>query len=584
MTQEKPNFLVIVADDLGFSDLGAFGGEIHTPVLDKLAYAGLRLNQFYAAAACSPTRSMLLTGTDNHIAGLGQMFETVVRNPKFRGKPGYEGYLNSKVAALPEILSDGGYNTIMSGKWHLGLLPHALPAQRGFQKSYALLPGCANHYGWEPQLEDPNEPLPAFMKAAVTALHVEDNEYQKDLPKDFYSSDYYTSKFIEYLDQHQEENKVRPFFGYLTFTAPHWPIQAPRHLIDKYKGQYDEGPEVLRQKRLARQVELGIIPKDVEPHPVIASDSSAWKNLDLEQRQKSARVRETYSAMVERLDWNVGRVIEDLRKKGLLDNTVVIFMSDNGAEGASFEARPLLGESIESHISKYYNNSLENIGNYDSYTWYGPRWAQAATAPSKLFKTFSSEGGIHVPFILSYPGISEELKGSISSVFSTVMDVAPTLLELAGIPPPDTANFRGRKVEPIRGKSWVPFLQSPSTVTRIHDHDSTVGWELFGHGALRKGDWKITFLAKPVGDETWKLYNIKNDPGEIYDLSEQEPAKFKELIDDWDEYVDTTQVISLASNLKNVEANEIDDETLWMKYERVNSYDIQRRVDRGEKI
>lgn len=587
MAQDKPNFLIIVADDLGFTDLGAFGGEISTPILDKLAFEGVRFNQFYAAAACSPTRSMLLTGTDNHIAGLGEMFENISRTPKFRGKPGHEGHLNDKVAALPEILSDGGYQTIISGKWHLGLLPHSLPAQRGFNKSYALLPGCANHYGWEPQIEE-NEALPSFIKGTVTALHVEGDVYQKDIPKDFYSSDYYASRLIEYLDEHREENKTRdekkPFFAYLPFTAPHWPIQAPRHLIEKYKGVYDEGPDALRTRRLNRQVELGIIPEGVNPHPVIASENTEWDKLDESQRQKSARVMETYAAMVDRLDWNVGRVLDDLKEKGELDNTVVIFMSDNGAEGASFEARPLLGDSIEAHIKKYYNNSLENIGNYDSYTWYGPRWAQAATAPSKLFKIFSSEGGIHVPFILSYPKVADSLKGTISNVFSTVMDVTPTVLELAGIPQPDTGNFRGREVAPIRGKSWVKYLSDPSSVDKIHEKDETIGWELFGHGALRKGDWKITFLAKPFGDEVWKLYDIKKDPGETKDLSEEFPEKYKELLADWDEYAESSQVIGLASNLDKLSVNEIDDETIWMKYERVNSYDIQRRVDQGEVI
>lgn len=362
MSSRRPNFLVIVADDLGFSDLGAFGSEISTPVLDKLAFDNVRFNQFYAAAACSPTRSMLLTGTDNHIAGLGQMFETIGRTPAFRGKPGHEGHLNDKVAALPEVLSDAGYTTIISGKWHLGLLPHALPVQRGFSKSYALLPGCANHFGWEPQIAD-NEELPGFIKATVTALHVEGNEYQKNIPKDFYSSDYYTARLIEFLDEHREEvdgKADKPYFAYLPFTAPHWPIQAPRQLIEKYKGVYDEGPAVLRKRRLERQVELGIIPEGTDPHPVIAPEATEWDKLDELQKQKSARVMETYAAMVERLDWNVGRVIEDLRANGELDNTVIIFMSDNGAEGSSFEARPLVGPSIEAHIKKYYDNSLEN--------------------------------------------------------------------------------------------------------------------------------------------------------------------------------------------------------------------------------
>lgn len=587
--QSQPNFLLIVADDLGFSDLGAFGGEIQTPVLDKLAFEGVRFNQFYAAPACSPTRSMLLTGTDNHLAGLGQMFENIVRTPVYREKPGHEGYLSDKVAALPEILSDGGYTTIMSGKWHLGLLPHAFPINRGFQKSYALLPGCANHYGWEPQLKDENvDDIPLLFKFAAPSLHVVGDKYLDKLPDNFYSSDFYASKLIEYLDEHRSENKSReekkPFFAYLPFTAPHWPIQAPRHLIEKYKGVYDEGPQVLREKRLRRQKDLGIIAEEVEPHPVIASELSAWENLDDLQRKKSSRVMETYAAMVDRMDWNIGRVVENLKEKGELENTVIIFMSDNGAEGASFEARPIMGKNIDQHLEKFYNNSLENIGNYDSYTWYGPRWAQAATAPSKLFKMFTSEGGIHVPFIINYPGIAPELKGKISKTFTTVMDITPTIVDLAGLELPDIKNFRGRTIEPVRGKSWKPYLKNPKIVEKIHEADGTVGWELFGHGALRKGDWKITFLAKPIGDENWRLYNIKKDPGETTDLSEQEPEKFSELLEEWDKYTETSQVLGLSNELKDIPINEIDDETAWMKYERVNAFDILRSVQKGETI
>ncbi|KAF5101969.1 hypothetical protein D0Z00_000624 [Geotrichum galactomycetum] len=577
---------------MGFSDLGVFGGEINTPVLDKLALdGGVRFNQFYAAPACSPTRSMILSGTDNHLAGVGEMFEIVATNPHLREKPGHEGHLSTKVAALPEILSDAGYHTIISGKWHLGLLPDVIPSKRGFQKSFSLLPGCANHYGWEPQLTDEDEKeLNPLFKSGAPSLHTEGDRYvpETELPKNFYSTDFYASKLIEYLNEVREENKTndtkKPFFAYLPFTAPHWPLQAPRQLIDKYKGVYDEGPEVLREKRLQRQKELGLIPQEVEAHPVVAPEVSEWGKLSDEQRKKSARAMEAYAAMVESIDINVGRVLDDLKAKGELDNTVVVFLSDNGAEGASLEAIPLLGESIEKHIAKFYNNSLENIGNHDSYVWYGPRWAQAATAPSKLYKTFTSEGGIHVPFILSYPKIAEELKGTIASQFSTVMDLAPTFLELAGIPQPNPKNFRGKEVHPIRGKSWVKFLKNPNSVENIHDQDDTVGWGLFGGGALRKGDWKITFIRKPVGNETWGLFNIKNDPAELHDLSKQEPAKYQELLEEWKKYVAESQVVGLANEWENVPINEIDDETLWMKYERVNAYDIKKQVKTGVPI
>lgn len=586
---KQPNILLIVADDLGFSDLGSFGGEINTPALDKLAAAGVKFNQFYAAPACSPTRSMLLSGTDNHIAGVGSMYERIQRTPVYREKPGHEGYLNDKIAALPEVLNDAGYTTLMAGKWHLGLFPHLLPAKRGFDKSFSLLPACANHYGWEPQIHNEDEQdIPPLFKSCAPALHVENTVYQKTLPEDFYSSDFYASKLIEYLNEHREENKARdnekPFFAYLPFTAPHWPIQAPRESIEKYKGVYDEGPTVLRQKRLAKQKELGIIPEEIQPHPIVGPERTEWENLEELQRLKSARVMEAYAGMVDRMDWNIGKVIDNLEANGDIDNTIVIFMSDNGAEGAGDEARPLISDSMSKHLEKYYNNTLDNIGNYDSYAWYGPRWAQAATAPSKLFKMFTSEGGIHVPLIIKYPKTPDELKGNIARVFTTVMDIMPTLLEFAGIPLPDTNNFRGRRVEPIRGKSWVPYLTSPNSVERIHSSDDTVGWELFGNGALRKGDWKITFLSKPTGDNKWHLYNIKNDPGEVSDLSEQEPEKFEELLKDWKVYVSTSQVVGLSTELDEVPIDEIEDETLWMKYERNSAYTLLRMVERDEPI
>ncbi|VVT50908.1 uncharacterized protein SAPINGB_P002920 [Magnusiomyces paraingens] len=586
---KKPNFVVIVADDLGFSDLGAFGGEINTPNLDKLAFNGLRLNQFYAAAACSPTRSMLLSGTDNHIAGVGAMFEFVRRTPGFREKPGYEGYLNNKVAPFPELLSErGGYHTFISGKWHLGLIPEAFPAKRGFQKSFALLPGAANHYGWEPQLEFGNktvdEVVPDLLQATAPVLHAEgENYYTKRLPEDFYSSDFYAGKFLEYLNEHVEkkkkENSDQPFFGFLTFTAPHWPLQAPRHLIEKYKGVYDEGPAALRLKRLARQKELGIIPQEVEPHPVVPLGTSDWEDLDDLQRKKSARAMETFAAMVERLDWNVGKVVESLEKSGELDNTYIIFLSDNGAEGADLEAKTIITGSLSEHIEKYYNNSLENIGNGDSYVWYGTRWAQAATAPSKLFKMFSSEGGIHVPIIISHPGLSPEHKGSINSTFSTVMDIAPTLLELAGVAQPDTKNYKGREIAPIRGKSWVKFLQNPSAVNSIYDKDETVGWELFGQAAVRKGDWKITFIGNPVEENSWKLFNIREDPGEVHDLSSKYPEKFDELLEGWEDYKKNYNVLGLKTEWASLPVNEIDDDTLWMKYERLTAFKVKRAIE-----
>lgn len=390
---QRPNFLIIIADDLGFSDLGCFGGEIHTPNLDRLGYEGTRSTGFHAAAACSPTRAMLLTGTDHHLVGLGQLIEFTREHPTHQGKPGHEGYLNDNVVTLPQLLRDNGYLTLLSGKWHLGLLPEYAPCSRGFEKSYAFLPGCGNHYGWEPQLENAKD-LPRLFESVVCSLHIEDDQYVDKVPEDFYSSDFYASKLIDYFKDRQESKEKKPFFGqfcpalvvhslanfpaYLSFTAPHWPLQAPRESVAHYKGVYDDGPDALRQRRLQRLKELGMIPEDVVAHPVVAPESKEWTDLTPQEQQKSSRAMEVYSGMVERLDWNVGRVIDYLESVDELDNTVVIFMSDNGAEGASFEARPVVSGSIPEHIEKYYDNSLDNIGNYNSYVWYGTRWAQVS--------------------------------------------------------------------------------------------------------------------------------------------------------------------------------------------------------------
>jgi arylsulfatase A-like enzyme len=245
--ERRPNLLVIVADDLGYSDLGAFGGEIRTPNLDKLALNGIRLAGFHTAPTCSPTRSMLLSGTDNHRAGLGTMAEMI--RPNQQGKPGYEGYLRSDVATLAERLSVSGYRTLLSGKWHLGLTPEQDPHARGFERSFALLQGGHNHYGTD---ADPEK--------GGRATYTEQGKRLTQLPPDFYSSDTFATRLIEFLGEEPASGKpARPFFGYLAFTAPHWPLQAPAEDIARYKGRYDEGFDVLRERRLARQRELGIL-------------------------------------------------------------------------------------------------------------------------------------------------------------------------------------------------------------------------------------------------------------------------------------------------------------------------------------
>lgn len=523
-TARRPNFLVIVADDLGFSDIGAFGGEIETPNLDRLALSGLRLTDFHSAPACSPTRAMLMTGTDPHIAGIGTMAELLT--PQLADKPGYEGYLNQRVVALPELLGDAGYLTLMAGKWHLGMTLETSPHARGFKRSFALLPGAANHYASSPKAGT------GFPRQDT--LYTEDDHFV-DLPEDFYSSDGFTSKLISFLDERAD--REQPFFAYLAFSAPHWPLQAPDHLIEKYEGRYDQGPEVLRAERLKRLKEEGLCPDDVVPHPIVARNKP-WEELSDEERARSARAMEVYAAMVERIDWNVGRLFDRLRETGELDNTVVLFMSDNGAEGSLIEAVPVFGPYLMEFIAANYDNRLENLGRPNSYIWYGPRWAQAATAPSRLHKMHATEGGIRVVSFLTWPGF--ERQGDISHAFITAMDVMPTVLELAGITHP-APKYRGRTVAPMRGRSLLPYLEARTD--EVHADDEAMGWELLGGQGIRQGNWKGVFVPGPDGPARWQLYDLSVDPGEVNDLSETHPEKKAELMALWDDYVEETGVI-----------------------------------------
>lgn len=578
---KRPNFLVIVADDLGFSDIGCYGGEIRTPNIDKLAKNGLRFTDFHAAAACSPTRAMIMTGTDHHIAGLGNLVEWTnisgQNGPKGgkmdtapqRGMPGYEGYLNERVVALPELLRDAGYNTLMSGKWHLGLTPERSPSARGFERSFAHLPACSNHYAYEPQLESPDK-IPEFMTMSFIALHSEDGQYVKKLPDGWYSSDGYGNKMLSYLKERTEKGDDRPFFGYFPFTAPHWPLQAPQEYIKHYRGVYDDGPDALRQRRLQRLKELGMVAQDVEPHPVVADEVKAWADLSPTEKEKSARAMECFAGMVECIDANVGKVVDYLEWTGELDNTFVCFMSDNGAEGAAYEAYPIVQSTMLGHLQKYYDNSLENLGNGNSFIWYGPRWAQAATAPSRLYKAYTTEGGVRVPFLAKMPkGVpTPAVKNGITDQFATVMDLAPTILAMAGVTHP-APTYRGREVVHMRGESMIPYLEGSSA--RIHPEDFIQGWETCGRAALRKGDWKIVFLPKPKGTEKWQLYNLKTDPGEIHDLADEpdQAERMKEMLKLWDQYVLETGVIPLAPELGQwLEAmDEQMTENVWIEYE-----------------
>lgn len=508
--ERRPNLLIIVADDLGYSDLGAFGGEIRTPNLDKLALAGIRLAGFHTAPTCSPTRSMLLSGTDNHLAGLGTMAEMI--RPNQKGKPGYEGYLRSDVATLAERLAAGGYQTLFSGKWHLGLTPEQDPHARGFQRSFALLQGGHNHFGTDANPETDG-----------AATYTEQGKRISQLPEDFYSSDYFASRLIGFLGERSRQRNERPFFGYLAFTAPHWPLQAPPEDIARYKGRYHEGFDVLREQRLVRQRQLGILSPDVAAHTPRNRDGS-WDSLTAGQQRVAARNMEIYAAMVDRLDQNVGRVIEALRASGELDNTVIVFLADNGAEALDVETT---GAEMLGRYMKNADNGFANRGSATSYITYGAGWAQAATAPSWLTKGYQSEGGTRAVAFISGAGIPR--REGAESQYLSVTDISPTLLDLAGIDASGT-RIGGRTVRPITGRSWLRWLRNSGT--RVYDANDGIGSELFGSRAFRRGEWKLT----DIGDGNWRLFNIARDPSETRDLSLSDPSRAAALAAAWDDY------------------------------------------------
>ncbi|RTL55847.1 MAG: arylsulfatase [Rhodocyclaceae bacterium] len=520
-TPRRPNILLVVADDLGYSDIGAFGGEIKTPTLDGLAKSGVRLSGFYASPFCSPTRAMLLSGMDNHLAGMGTMGELI--NSFQKGKPGYEGYLNNRVAPFPEVLRQSGYHTYMVGKWHVGLSEEVSPAKRGFEQSYALVQGGAAHW-------DQTGIITFDANKAPVALYRE-NGKQVNLPEKFYSSEFYADRMIQYIDSNKGDGK--PFLAYVAFTAPHWPLQAPESFIKKYEDTYKVGYEVIRKQRIAKMKEMGIIPKDTQAdqgNPVWPK----WSQLSAEQKKQEAKRMAVYAAMVDAMDYHLGRIIDHLKKTGEYDNTFIFFMSDNGAEGNT-----ILDEGQDRSWSRMHrDNSVENIGKATSFAEYGPNWAQVGAAPFRMYKAFQYEGGISSPAIAVYPKLQG--KGTIKPQFSHVTDVAPTLLELAGLEPVGRT-YEGREVIPMQGKSMLSFLtgQAPA----VHGKDHVTGWELGGRKAIRKGDWKLVYANWPWGAGRWELFDLAKDRTEQHNLADKYPKKVEELLAAYQDYMKTNGVV-----------------------------------------
>jgi arylsulfatase len=515
--RKRPNVLLIVADDLGYTDLGVLGGEIRTPNLDALARSGLLLTSFLVSPACSPTRAMLLSGADTHPAGLGTMTGRADDNQK--GRPGYEGQLSSRVVSVASLLRGAGYHTYMAGKWHLGLEAAQGPHLLGFERSFALLPGGASHFA---------DAAPITEKSPNPAPYREDGR-EVSLPAAFYSTAHFTDKLIESIRGGLADGQ--PFFAYAAYTSPHWPLQVPDAELDRYRGVYDEGYDALRSRRFAAARRLGIVPRETKD-PARTPFARAWNQLQPEEKRRQARTMELYAAMVENLDHHVGRLVQFLKETRQYENTLVLFFSDNGAEGNPIDRL----ETNATWIPTRFDNRLENLGRVSSYAWLGPGWAQAAT-PFRLWKGFPTEGGVRVPAIVRFgPGGRHGSSNAVASV----KDVAPTLLELAGVSHP-APTHEGRSIAPLEGRSLLRFLRGEAE--SVHGGDFTMGYELFGRRALRKGDWKIVWLYPPYGPGRFELYDLARDPTESNDLASAHPAKLDELVRAWDDYAAKNGVI-----------------------------------------
>ena len=516
----RPNFLVIVADDVGMAELGTYGGEIDTPALDALAGEGIRFTSFYAQMNCSPTRAMLLSGTDSHLAGLGTM-GAGMQSPNQEGVPGYEGVLSDRVVTFARLLQDNGYRTYATGKWHLGYSPDKLPVARGFDRAFTQSGGgpADSHFNLNGRDGVPGGYFENGVE--VTGMPVTD---------DFFSSDFYTDRIIEYLSTDPDQDS--PFLAYLNFTAPHIPVQAPETHIDLYRGRYDDGYDVLRDTRLARMIDLGLFPPGTrlsERAPTV----TPWDELSDEARRIHARRMEVYAGAVDNMDDNIGRVFDYLKQAGLYENTVILFMSDNGAAG-------FFGWNEGPPAAQYAaaDNSIENLGREGSDMFYGPGWGSAGSVPFNLFKRHAAEGGIRVPAIVSGPGVGA--RGAISHSVLMVSDVAPTILELAGVEYPE-GTYDGREILPQTGRSFTRLFNDPGAV--VHGGDEVLGLELWGRIAVRKGDWKLLRTEPPFREDRWYLYNVKEDPGETTDLSAGMPGKFEEMVAAWEQYRMESNVI-----------------------------------------
>ncbi|MEP0842875.1 MAG: arylsulfatase [Phycisphaerae bacterium] len=470
----RPNIILIMADDMGFSDLGCYGSEIATPNLDRLAGGGLRFTQFYNTARCCPTRAALLTGLYAHQAGVGHMVSS-------RPQPGYRGFLNEKCVTLAEALKQGGYRTYMAGKWHVGEQRPHWPVDRGFERYFGLVSGGSNYFRRDPE-----------------RIMARDDQPYEPPAEGFYMTDAFTDAAIGFIQEHDGR---QPFFLYLAYTAPHWPLHALPADIERYKGKYLKGWDVLRAERHARQIEMGLVDKRwlLTPRPV-GRNTPAWADVPEAQRAAWDLKMAVYAAQIDRMDQNIGRLLQTLAASGHDQNTLILFLSDNGG----------CAESIDR------GKPGEPPGGKDSFLSYGVAWANASNTPFRLYKHWVHEGGIATPLIAHWPGVIKP--GGITDQVGHVIDLMATCLDAARVEYPKT--YAGREIAPLEGKSLVPVFEG-----RRREGHAYLFWEHEGNRAVRQGQWKLVAQhGKP-----WELYDLQADRTELNDLADQHPQRVKEM-------------------------------------------------------
>ncbi len=515
----QPNIVILLADDWGFTDVGAFGAGFATPHLDALARAGMRFSNFHVAGSCSPTRAMLQTGVMNHRAGLGNMPETIP--DEHRGKPGYDTVMNHNVVTIAELLGAAGYRTYLTGKWHLGSDPTRLPVARGYDRAFSLADAGADNFE--------QRPIEGMYETAAWT----ENGQPATLPENYYSSRFVVQRMIDYIEADRASGK--PFFASINFLANHIPIQAPDSDIARYSAMYRDGWTALRAARAKRAAMLGIVPANT---PMVSMATTRdWAGLEADERAAAIRVMQAYAGMATAMDREVGRLVAHLKTTGDYDNTIFVFLSDNGAEPTD----PFGSWRNRMFLDLQYDLSTANIGRPNSFSALGPGWASAAVSPLRGYKFSAAEGGLRVPLIIAWPGHSAIRAGAISDGFAHVTDILPTLIDLADVPG-HGARWQGRGVEPIAGRSLAPMLAGAAD--SVHG-DAPIGYELSGNAALFRGDYKLVRNLPPTGDGRWQLYDIRNDPGETRDLSAAMPERFAAMRADYDAFAKANGVLAM---------------------------------------